>query len=979
MKREMSGFILKYSGMIEELRARGAYYIHEKTGAELFYIAADDDNKVFSVGFSTVPSDDTGVAHITEHCVLCGSEKYPLKELFMTLDKYSLNTYLNAMTYPDKTLYPLASQNSQDFMNLITVYMDAIFHPTMYRDELFFRQEGHGFDFEQGEAGVPSGVVYNEMKGATASPISQLSMKADKALFGNTYRYHSGGDPEAVLQLRYEDFLSFHKEHYYPGNARFYIYGNAEMERVCALLDEVISPFPHRAAVPEPNHVCDAGSARYVSDVFSSAEETAYATMDFVIGSYYDPVRNYAAEILVETLFHQNASPVKKALIESGLCTDLYGEVDTARASVVISLTFTGLTEFDPRELERRVFAELEKVEEGVLTRSLHATWNRFAFQMREYDSGSKPQGMLPMYLLLLHTKKCDDPFHALRFEKYLKAVGEKMESGEHMGWIADFMTENRHRVTVVLTPEDEETVRTSDEHWDSLTAEEKRSEREWYERLRKRQDSPDSEEALAALPKITKDDVEKERKVKEASVETLSVRVGGRTEEYRHLYFALNKSVMYVKLYFPIRLRSFDEISLFSVAMALLGNCDTTTRSLEDLSYEILLNAGDLKSSLEFFESEMYLTVILKTLPEKLKYNLSLIREVLFETKGYDAKRFAEIRAQIFKKLQLALISSGDVFASDRIMAETSEESRNYYYSSGIGLLQWLKKVEDIPASLLAECGDRLIKSQLSREGLVVAMAGDADARIALKEAMEEWICTLPQCESYGGDGSACGEGCVSGERDAVKGGCTDEKTENRRRREDLPIAPATWESGNFAYVIPADIQFVAAGGFYRELPGAFYVLRSLLGTEYLWQEVRMKGGAYGAGISLRKRGNFVFSSYRDPNLERTLNVFRSAADFVRDNTQYLDAAILSEISRFDHPVSAVSEAFDAFDLYFMKRSASDLRKQRAEILSATPEELLEAAERMKQCMERGSYCAVGNAEEIEKVKHIFDGVETC
>ncbi|MDO4754523.1 MAG: insulinase family protein, partial [Bacillota bacterium] len=638
MNKEMNGFKPKYHGYIEELRANGFYYEHEKTGAELFFIHANDDNKVFSVGFSTVPTDDTGVAHITEHCVLCGSEKYPLKELFMTLNKSSLNTYLNAMTFPDKTIYPVASQNEQDFMNLIDVYMDSVFHPTMYRDELFFRQEGHGFDFEHGEEGIPSGIVYNEMKGAMASPDSMLSSKADRALFTNTYAQNSGGEPEAVLDLKYEDFLAFHKKHYHPSNARFYVYGNADIEKICAFLDACISKFEKAEAVAEPVHTPYDGAPRYVSDTYPTGENTAVGTMNFVIGSTYEIEKIFAASVLSNYLFEQSSSAFKKSLLESGFCSDLYGGVDDSRASATIYLTMYGLKEFDPKKVEERVFEELKKIDKEELTKTLRATLNYYGFGLREFDTGSNPRGMVPMFNLLLHTQKNEDPFARLRFETYLKKVEEMIDRGEHLKFIESFMTENNHRVSVVLSPrgEDEDQAKDSEKdnpRWNALTDDQKKAEREWYDRLRKQQESPDSEEALAALPKVRLADVPKDKEIRDVEERELDFE-GGKTP---CLFYKLDTGIMYVKLFFPVSFENKEDLSLFSVAVNMLGNADTEHYTLAELGHQLLLHSGGMKCGLEFYKEKAYFYIMIKALPEKLEKNFDIAREILSHTKLTD------------------------------------------------------------------------------------------------------------------------------------------------------------------------------------------------------------------------------------------------------------------------------------------------------------------------------------------------------
>lgn len=950
MNKEMSGFQPKYHDYIEELRADGYYYEHAKTGAELFYLHTKDDNKVFSVGFNTVPTDDTGVAHITEHCVLCGSEKYPLKELFMTLNKSSLNTYLNAMTFSDKTLYPVASQNDQDFMNLIDVYMDGIFHPTMYRDELFFRQEGHGFDFENGEVGLPSGVVYNEMKGAMAAPDSMLSSHADRALFSNTYQYNSGGDPESVLDLKYEDFLAFHKKHYHPSNARFYVYGDADIERICAFLDECISKFDRADAIEEPVHVSYQGEPSYIYDTYQTAEDTAVGTMNFVIGSTYDIENVFVASVLTSYLFEQSASPFKKSLLESGFCTDLYGGVDDTRASATIYLTMYGLKEFDPKKLEERIFDELRKIDREKLSKALKATLHYYGFNLREFDTGSNPRGMIPMYTLLLHTRKMEDPFVRLRFERYLKRVEERIDAGEHLKWIEEFMIDNRHRVSVVLTPQKEDEVRAEGNlRWDALDEEQKTREREWYERLRVQQEAPDSEEALAALPKITLADVPKDKTIRD--VQEISLNFDGK--ERKLLYYKLETGILYVKLFFPIAFESVDDMALFSAAINMLGNTDTQNYTLSELGYEILLNSGGMKCGLEFYDKKSYFYVMLKTLPDKLERNFELVEEILFRTKLSDTKRFSEVLSQAYSRIQLDIISSGNRYAVEEILAGYDVEERNVYYSSGIGFFLWLKEMmsrlgdEDELKKSTARAA-AMLRSCVVREGLLFGLGGDEKALALFKQSFASFLSVLP------------------------------EEDKNSQKSEFWSeSSSALLAHKSSAYVIPAEIQFVAIGGMKEKLSGAFYVLKALLGTEYLWPEVRMKGGAYGAGITVNRSGHFVFSSYRDPNLGRTIEAFQNAPAFVGENLEFLETAKLSAIAAFDQPISPRKEALDAFDRYFLGITGVQLQEERRQILDTDAQTIVAAANKVKEILDEGRICVVGGENKIDEDQALFETIK--
>lgn len=1029
MNRKMSGFQPKYSGYIEELRAEGFYYEHEKTGAELFFIRCDDSNKVFSVGFSTVPEDDTGVAHITEHCVLCGSEKYPLKELFMTLDKYSMNTYLNAMTFPDKTLYPVASQNDKDFMNLIDVYMDGIFHPTMYRDELFFRQEGHGFDFENGEDGLPSGVVYNEMKGAMSSPDAVLASKADRALFRNTYRYNSGGDPEAVLDLKYEDFLAFHKKHYHPSNARFYLYGNLDIEKICAALDERISPFGKADKIPEPACEIAAQEPQYIVGEYRSPNSTAAVTLQFVIGDSYELEKMTMAELLSGILFDINASPFKQSLLESGYCTNITGGVDATRMPLTLYITLHGVKEFDPKKVEERLFQELRSVGEDYLTKMIRAYLSSYVFFLREGDTGSNPKGMRPMYSLLLHIRPHEDPFYRLRFEQRIKAVEQMIADGEHLHFLSDFLISNPHRVTVVLKPKPEQEGSgdaepekdDSLERWNALTQEQKQTERMWFQRLRKQQESPDSEEALAALPKITLKDIPKTKEYRD--VEVTELPASDLRNSNTLLYYPIDSDIVYGKLYFPIPLDEAgknsenkrsgfcsEDLSLLNAASRLFGRVDTQHRSLSDLSYEVLSCSGDMQYGLEGFEDRMFFSVSFSSLPEKIEKNLELLTEILLHSKLDDEKRFAEIISEQYSLAQLSIVGSGNKYAVNRILAAYDKKERNEYYLSGIGYIKWLKEMScrlfpsgDAasiasvdpqtrdeahssalePSDAATSCRAKLLRSSvqkyirairrfLTRDDLIFGLCGDENSLNIFRKAVGKIVTKFPTAaENEASECSPRQDACIQ----ALQSETQAPHLETRMPNSETPT-PLSEKST--AFIVPADIQFVGLGGKgAKDHHGSVLVMNAVLNTEYLWPEVRMKGGAYGAGIRVNRNGSYVLHSYRDPNLSRTLEIFRNAPAFAKEHPEYLDSAILSAVADNDHPLGMKGEAMNALDRYFSGISAQMLQTQRLQILETSAEDIQRTAEYAEQILNDGHFCVVGNAEKIQEERYLFETAE--
>ncbi len=939
----MKGYTLKNKSYIDFYHANAYYYIHDVTGAELIHFDCDDKNKVFAVGFNTIPDDDTGVAHIVEHCVLCGSRKYPLKELFGTLAKNSLNTYLNAMTFPDKTLYPLASQNDKDFMNLINVYLDAVFNPTMYDDELFFRQEGHSFDFSGEGDPMPSGVVYNEMKGAMSDPSSIAGEIANRELFTNSYKYNSGGDPDAVLDLKYEDFIAFHKKHYHPSNARFFVYGDADINSVAELLESYIGCFEKAERISEldANSLC--GEPKYATGEYLTTDETGIATIKFVIGDSYDRTLGLSANALSRSIFENDASPLKKNLIESGFCSDLFAYADDSRSATVFSVTLYGTKELSPQKIEARVFDELRKIDSDFITRNIKAELSRMKFELLENDFGSVPRGMIPMYGTMLYTRQTADPFFYHRIEKFVDEVQSAFESGAHLRWIDSFLLGNPNRVTVVLAPNSNIQEKDQSYRWNELTQEQKALERQWYDRLRERQDTPDSEEALASLPKIGLSDVPRENRRKDARLIAES--------DTKLLYYPVDTRVIYAKFFMPFGELKLEELSMLSAMVSMLAAADTQKYSLEEIVYLSKMYSGGMKFGMLFADGKSYITVDIRTLPEHLSKNLEMVSEILRNTKLDDIKRLRELLIQTRTRMQVAFINYGDTFAVEQALARFHTDERNNYCSNGIGYYKWVCGSLDMDDDAFADMAARaalLLKDILRSGSMTVGIGLDERNFDAAAERLKSFV-----------DSLSCGA------------------------QKDFPKSTVVLESGNEGFVVPSSVQYVARS---VKLPekvlsdGVFLVLKSFLFSEFLWPEIRMKGGAYGASCLMTRRGGVVFSSYRDPNLKRTLDSFASIADFVLDrgiSEQELETAKLGALSNIDQPVSPSKEALSAIDRYFWGIGAEKLHMERTQVYNATTDDFMRAARELKRFIADGKFCVVGGEAEIEFNRDLFDSVE--
>ncbi len=953
-----NGFVLEYESYIEEIKATGYFFVHEKTGAELIHIPNDDRNKVFAIAFSTVPDSDKGEAHIAEHAVLSGSEKYPLRELFSNLMKGSMATFLNAMTFPDKTMYPVASQNDKDFWNLVNVYLDSAFHPNFYQEELSFRQEGHSFAFEgNGDEPYESGVVYSEMKGYEGSVDAALEDKASRALFNNTYQYNSGGVPSEILKLTYEEFVAFHKKHYTPSNARFFLYGDADLDTYLELLDkEYLSQYEKSERIPEPYDVKWRDKPVYVGGNYQSETELSALEMQFVLGDSDDLARNLCAGVLASYIFGQDSSSFKKTMIQSGFCQDMYGHLDSTRTVSVLKVTMHGVSETDAKKAEQRVFEELQKVDEERLKKGLRASLNNFGFHLREGESGSDPRGMDFMYPLLLHFKKGDDPFRRLRYEDLLEEAHTLVENGAYQRWIRDYMLDNQFRVAVLLIADpdysskqalqEKETLR---QKWNELTVDEQKAEREWFEKLRVRQSTPDLKEDLERLPKLTIEDIKEGKKRRDVaeSVEKITL-PEGEVSEHKFIYYELDSKIAYIRIMFPLELETGEDAALISSASSVIGLLDTVHYTAEEINYEILMNSGGVGIGLDFYKNQSYLTVEIKTYPENIEKNLSVVSDILRCSKLSDRNRIYELLNQVKQRLRMDIVSSGSRYAAEKVLSFTNVENFNECHSSGIEYYKWLERFlesDDDERNKVYQRIENSLKDAITQKGVILCLTGSETSKQTLFDAMPSFLSKF----SRGND-----------------------------KAFKLPALEGMQKN---AIITPAGVQFITVGGKLEEFEfnGHYHVLKAFITNDYLWNELRVKGGAYGAYSSIDRQGNFLFATYRDPSCAKTIEVIQSVVenlDTVEIQGDALEMMIIGAVSNMDQPLSPQKEGSRAVNRYFFGTNAEILARYRREIVETKSEDLRECAKNVKKALENIGYVVVGSEQKIEEDKKIFSEI---
>lgn len=965
----LHGFEIQQESHIPEMHGSAALYRHVQSGAELIHLPAEDDNKVFAIGFNTYPQDDSGVAHIVEHTVLSGSEKYPVKELFASLARGSVNTYLNAMTMADKTLFAVASQNDQDFQNLVRVYIDAVFRPMIYHDQLAFRQEGWSFAFD--EEGLPfyNGVVYNEMKGALASADTRLAHFSNRALFDNTYRWVSGGDPGAITGLTYEAFLDFHRTYYHPSNCRFILYGDAEIRPILAFLDEeYLSQYKATAPPAAPGPSPRRTQPVYLADEYPSTEAFDLAELSFVVGDSQDMARNMELSALAMTLFGLESSPLKQKLLAEGFCQDLYGDVDDSRADTVLTLTLYGVSETDPRKVEERVFQALWELDMEGLIPDFEAMLIRFSFQLREGNPGSYPKGMMYVFPLLGHMGTdagAEDPFYRLRFEAPLAQAKEAVAKGHLAELLCEAVLENSYRCTVVLCAnpelglqEAEAEFGRAEDSWKALSAKERKEEYRWIKALQRQQETPDDPEALAKIPAITRADLGAARPTRD--VEVLS------HGKQKVLFYQQETSdILYLKLMFPLpKGIAMEEVA---TAASMLGNTDTEAYTFEALNRAILRDCGAMNFYTDHYREKSFLSVTVKMLPDQLERALALAAEILTTSRLDDPKRLREQLISYFARLQMDLYDGGTGYATDQVLGAVDEETYHLDQCGGIGYYLYLARLlSDKEGDAIEALGSRLVtllQRIVSQEGLTIGISCDDRLKDQFLGHVDDFLARLHRSAPAAGVVAATTVGT--------------ERAAHAEQRAAFTPSPGR----KIGFLIPAPVQAIAMGGRLltdrSQFRGQYRVVEALLNNDYLWQELRVKGGAYGGFCTMTRDGLLVMGSYRDPNCQATLERFHGAADYLTNlqlSEQDLETYIVGAIGRFDTPLSTEQEGMDAIDRCFYGLSAEQLAEERRQLIACTPEDIREVAEKVRALMQTDNYCIIGSETAMKEVQEELD-----
>ena len=957
---------------LSDLKSKGTLLKHKKSGARVLLMENDDENKVFTIGFRTPPSDSTGVPHIMEHSVLCGSKEFPVKDPFVELVKGSLNTFLNAMTYPDKTVYPVASCNDKDFQNLMHVYMDAVFYPNIYQNDKTFRQEGWSYklDDPDGELTI-SGVVYNEMKGAFSSPEGVLDRVVLNSLFpDNAYSVESGGDPEVIPELTYEQFLDFHRKYYHPSNSYIYLYGDMNMEEKLRWLDEkYLSDFENEPVDSEIHLQKPFTEMKEVVQEYSiaseeSEEDNTYLSYNKVIGTTLDEKLYLAFEILDYALLSAPGAPLKKALLDAGVGKDISGSYDNGVYQPIFSVISKNANVEQKEEFVRVIEDTLKDiVKNGINKKALRAGINYHEFRFREADFGNYPRGL--MYGLQLFDSWLYDetkPFIHMQAIPTFEFLKEQVETGYFEELIQKYLLANIHGSIVIIKPERGRTARMDKEladklqaYKDSLSKEEIDALVRATKELEEYQEEESAPEDLAKIPVLGREDISREiAPIYNKELETSGVKLVHHGVE--------TNGIGYTALLFDLSGIPEEKLPYISILQSVLGIINTKKYEYSELFNEINVHTGGIGTSLELYtdvtkvkEKEFRATFEIKgkALYPKMDVLFSMMREILMESDLGDEKRLKEILAMLKSRLQMSFLSSGHTTAALRSLSYTSPMAKFKDDTDGIGYYEVVKELEENfeekKAELIANL--RQIAQQIFRkDNLIISYTSSADGLAPMEEAFAKIADTLHTEEK---------EAEIPCEIHCVK--------------------------RNEGFKTSSKVQYVARTGNFIdrgvEYTGALQILKVILSYDYLWQNVRVKGGAYGCMSSFNRIGEGYLVSYRDPNLEKTMEIYEGVVDYLKNfnvDDRDMNKFIIGTISNIDRPMNPAAKGSRSMNLYMNHVSAEMIREERDQILDAQQSDIRALADVLQALLDAHELCVIGSEEKIEEQKEMFLEIKT-
>ena len=948
---------------LDDIQSVGYLLRHKKSGAKISLVSNDDENKVFYIGFRTPSLDSTGAAHILEHSVLCGSKKYPVKDPFVELVKSSLNTFLNAMTYPDKTIYPVASCNDKDFQNLIEVYMDAVFYPNIAEHKEIFCQEGWHYEMEDINAPLTiNGVVYNEMKGAFSSPEEVLSREILSALYPDTsYFYESGGDPEVIPTLSYEKFLAFHKKYYHPCNSYIYLYGNMDMEEKLNWMDkEYLSKYEaieveSKVKWQEPFKEVKEVKIPYNIASGESLEDNTYLSYNISTGTILDKELYVAFDILDYALLSAPGAPLKQALLDAGIGKDIMASFDNYTLQPMFSIVAKN-SNIEKKEEFLSIIRNVleEQVKNGINKKSLLAGINSFEFKYREADFGQFPKGLL-MGIKCLDSWIYDEkqPFLHLGALEVIEFLKKQVETDYFEQLVQKYLLDNTHAAVVIVEPQyglnakkEEKLAQELEKYKNSLSESERQEIVDFTHHLKKYQEEPSAPEELDKIPTLTREDIKKD-------AEKLYIREKYLDDTLMLCHDVETNGIAYFSLMFDVTDIPTHLLPYMGLMKAVLGYVDTEHYTFPELANEINLHTGGIFSNIGSYAHVKNGTVSLKyeikakTLYKEIPKTLEIIREILTSSNYFKQERLYEILAQLKSRLQMGMSGSGHSISAMRAMSYFSVSAKYTDTTEGIEFYQLVKDLEENfeeKKEQLSKTLEELAKYIFRKDNLMIS-AG------AQPEGLEQLEKEIPELEQ-------------------ILNNAPEERTE-----ESL-----TLEKKNEGFMDASQVQYVSRAGNFKkagyEYTGALRILKVLLSYDYLWINVRVKGGAYGCMSGFTRRGDAYFSSYRDPNLSKTNEIYEGIPEYLKNFTveeKDMTKYIIGTFSDIDTPLTPAGKTGRSATAYLTGVTYEMIQKERGEILNATQQDIRALSGIVEAVLKEDALCVIGNEEKLKEEKELF------
>lgn len=957
------GFKLVEKKFVKEVNANCLYFIHEKSGARLLKIDADDANKLFNIAFKTIPEHDYGTPHVLEHSVLNGSKNFPVKSPFDVLSKGSLNTFLNAMTGSDVTTYPVASMNDKDYFNLMHVYLDAVFNPLLHEDPRILKQEGWHYELDDidGEI-IYKGVVYNEMKGAFSSPTRELGYQANKILFpDNTYGVSSGGYPAAIPGLDYEYFKIFHKKYYHPSNSYTLLYGNADLDKELQFIDtEYFSKYEKsedKVEIPlqKPFEAKKYAEKPYPVPEGSATKDNTYLSLNFVTGLNIDQELTYALTILQEALVNHESAPLRLALQEAGIGKEVRAFVDNSKQNI-FTIRVQNANPEDKNKFDQIVYKTLQKVsEEGIDKSMIEGIVNRMEFNLRE---GNTPQkGMMYLFMAYQGWFFAEDPFLGLEFEAPLAKVKEGINNGLLENLIKEQFIENPHALLMVLKPqpglEKELAAQVKKELADykaTLSEEELLQLVEETKALKEHQQREDSPEAIATIPMLSLADISPE-------VEWYNIEERKVSEIPVLFHDDFTSNILYTNLYFDMRALPQELIPYGNLLCEIIGLLNTENYTYGELDNALNIHTGGfyigLNSYLEDNSDDKllpYFVVTSKAFTEKGNKLFELASEVINTSKYDDTERLKEVLIRHQSRVEANVKNNGIAYAMTRLGSYYSNEGMYDELTDGLEYYNFLTDITENFDTKNKEVSEKLAKTAsilFNQKNMTAAVTCSEEEYAAYSGALQNFISTLPE-----------GEGQIN-----------DWKFDLTIKNEGLMAA--------------SKVQYVIKGYNFKKLgyewDGKMRVLNQILSREYVRNQVRVIGGAYGGFTGFSSSGDVYFGSYRDPNLKETLDNYDGSPKFLNEfeaTDTEMTRFIIGTISRMDRPTTASQRGSIAARRYFKNTTIDDLKAERSAVLTTTIEDVKGYESMVNDILSQNAICVYGNTDKIKENKELFDEI---